>query len=198
MKILGGFLLIPTTAHKVWPQSRQPSPPAFFSMTLSLYLNTSATLIFHFLDCTALPRISGACLGLVLRLQSAFSLPFVSCCSLLTSQFKFCFVSRSFLDQTSLDLGFPGASVVKNPPANAGGTGDGPGRSPGGGNGTPLQYSCLENPMDGGAWWATVHGVTESWTRLTMHETNKSQIPPLCAISSFTMFCHCVILQHLE
>ena len=34
------------------------------------------------------------------------------------------------------------------------------------GNGTPLQYSCLENSMDGGAWWAAVHGVTESWTRL--------------------------------
>ena len=36
----------------------------------------------------------------------------------------------------------------------------------GDGNGTPLQYSCLENPMDGGAWWATVHGVAKSWTRL--------------------------------
>ena len=35
------------------------------------------------------------------------------------------------------------------------------------GNGTPLQYSCLENPMDGGAWWAAVHGVTESWTRVS-------------------------------
>ena len=35
------------------------------------------------------------------------------------------------------------------------------------GNGTPLQYSCLENPMDGGAWWAAVHGVAESWTRLS-------------------------------
>ena len=38
------------------------------------------------------------------------------------------------------------------------------GRSPGEGNGNPLQYSCLENPMDGGVWWATVHGVTKSWT----------------------------------
>ena len=35
------------------------------------------------------------------------------------------------------------------------------------GNGTPLQYSCLENPMDGGAWWATVHGAAKSWTRLS-------------------------------
>ena len=43
----------------------------------------------------------------------------------------------------------------------------GSGRSPGEGNGNPLQYSCLENPMDGGAWWATVHGVTKSQTRLS-------------------------------
>ena len=43
----------------------------------------------------------------------------------------------------------------------------GSGRSPGGGNGTPLQYSCLENPMDRGAWWATVHTVAQSWTRLS-------------------------------
>ena len=41
------------------------------------------------------------------------------------------------------------------------------GPTPGEGNGTPLQYSCLENPMDGGAWWASVHGVTKSWTRLS-------------------------------
>ena len=42
------------------------------------------------------------------------------------------------------------------------------GRSPRAGNGNPLQYSCLENPMDGGAWWATVHGVAKSQTRLSM------------------------------
>ena len=41
------------------------------------------------------------------------------------------------------------------------------GRSPGEGNGNPLLYSCLENPMDGGAWWATVHGVAKSWTQLS-------------------------------
>ena len=41
------------------------------------------------------------------------------------------------------------------------------GTSPGGGNGNPHQYSCLENPMDGGAWWAAVHGVTKSRTRLS-------------------------------
>ena len=59
--------------------------------------------------------------------------------------------------------GFPGGSVVKNPPANAGDLGSipGSGRSPGGGNGNLLQYSCLENPMDRGPWWATVDGVAE-------------------------------------
>ena len=53
--------------------------------------------------------------------------------------------------------------MVKNLPANAGEVGSmpGSGRSPGEGNGNPLQYSCLENPMDSGAWGATVHGVTE-------------------------------------
>ena len=55
--------------------------------------------------------------------------------------------------------GFPGGSVVKGPPANAGDSGDlglipGSGRSPGEGNGSPLQYPCLRNPMDKGAWWA--------------------------------------------
>ena len=52
--------------------------------------------------------------------------------------------------------------MVKNPPANAGNTGSipGSGRFPGEGHGNPLQYSCVGNPMDTGAWWATVHGVT--------------------------------------
>ena len=64
--------------------------------------------------------------------------------------------------------GFPGGSEVKASACNAGNLGSIPGlgRSPGEGNGNPLQYSCLENPMDGGAWWATVHWVTKSWTRL--------------------------------
>ena len=54
-------------------------------------------------------------------------------------------------------------SVVKNPPANAGDAGSvpGSGRSPGEGNANPLQYSCLENPMDRGAWWTSVHEVTK-------------------------------------
>ena len=58
--------------------------------------------------------------------------------------------------------------------ANAGDTGSIPGlgRSPGGGNGNPLQQSCLENSMDRGAWKATVHGVAKSRTRLSMHPCN--------------------------
>ena len=64
---------------------------------------------------------------------------------------------------------FPSGAVVKTLPANAEDTGDvglipESGRSPGEGNGTPLQYACLENPMDRGAWQATVHGVTKSQT----------------------------------
>ena len=68
--------------------------------------------------------------------------------------------------------GFPDGIVIKNPPVDAGDTRDAgsipeSGRSPGGGRGSPLQYSCLENPMDRGAWRATVHGVAESQTRLS-------------------------------
>ena len=63
------------------------------------------------------------------------------------------------------------ALVVKSPSVNAGDIRDvgsipGWGRSPGVEKGYPLQYSCLENPMDRGTWWATVHGVTKSWIQL--------------------------------
>ena len=62
--------------------------------------------------------------------------------------------------------------MVKNPPDNSGYTGDassipGSGRSPAEGNGNPLQYSCLENSMDRGAWQATVHGILKSRTQLS-------------------------------
>ena len=68
---------------------------------------------------------------------------------------------------TFLFVGFPGGSEVKASASNAGDLGSipGSGRSPGEGNGNPLQHSCLENPMDGGAWWATDHGVAKSRTR---------------------------------
>ena len=63
--------------------------------------------------------------------------------------------------------------MVKNPPANTGDIRDtglipGSGRPPGGGHGNPLQDSCLENPLDRGAWQATVHGVAKSWTQLNL------------------------------
>ena len=77
-------------------------------------------------------------------------------------------------------MGFPGGSVINNLPANAGDAGDagdargtglipGLGRFPGEGNGYPLQYSCLENSIDRGAWQVTVHGVAKSWIGLSMH-----------------------------
>ena len=70
----------------------------------------------------------------------------------LHNQFLFCFF-----------MGFPGGSVVKDMPANAGDSGSilGSERSPGEGNGNPRQYSCLENPMDRGSWWAALHGVSK-------------------------------------
>ena len=63
-------------------------------------------------------------------------------------------------------MGFPGGSVVKNPPANSGDLGLIPesGRSPGGGNGNLLQYSCLENPMKRESRQAAIHGVAKSWS----------------------------------
>ena len=66
------------------------------------------------------------------------------------------------------NYGFPGGSDGRKPACSAGhpGSTPGSGRSPGEGNGNPLQYSCLENPMDRGAWWAIVHGVTKSQTQL--------------------------------
>ena len=65
-------------------------------------------------------------------------------------------------------MGLPWRLMVKNPPANSGDAGwiPGSGRSPGEGNDNPLQYSCLENPMDRGVWQATVLGIAKSWTQL--------------------------------
>ena len=75
---------------------------------------------------------------------------------------------KIFFTTSNTYLGFPGGSVVKNPPANAGDMVSipGSGRSPGEENGNPLQYSCLGNLMDRGAWQATVHGITKSRTQL--------------------------------
>ena len=71
----------------------------------------------------------------------------------------------------------------KEPPASAGDARDtgmipGSGRSPGGGQGNPLQHPCLENPMDRGAWRATVHGVMKSWTRLSTQTVEQQARTP--------------------
>ena len=74
-------------------------------------------------------------------------------------------------------MGFPGGSVGKESACNAGDAGvvgsiPGSGRSPGGRHGNPLQYSCLENPMNKGAWRATIHGVAKSQTGLKLLSTH--------------------------
>ena len=86
-------------------------------------------------------------------------------------------VVRGLFSNSGLIMPSPFSSalcVVKNLPADAedvrdAGSVPGSGRSPGGGHGNPLQYSCLENPMDRGAWWATVYRVTKSRMRLNKH-----------------------------
>ena len=87
-------------------------------------------------------------------------------------------ICNCWIDNTYQYLvGFLGDSVVKNLPANAGDSGSipGSGRYLGGGNGNPLQYSCLGNPMDRGAWWAIVHGVIKSRTWPSMHTMGQWQ-----------------------
>ena len=87
--------------------------------------------------------------------------------------------------------GFPGGAEVKASACNVGDPGSipGSGRSPGEGNGNPLQYSCLENPMKGGAWWATVHGVAKSRTRLS----DKQLIDKIIEFCPF-VFCDTIIV----
>ena len=72
-------------------------------------------------------------------------------------------------------MGFPGSSDGKESACNAGEQGSVPGlgRSSGEGNGIPFQYSCLDNFMDSGAWWATVHGVTKSQRYLSDYQWSK-------------------------
>ena len=78
----------------------------------------------------------------------------------------FASISLTILSTQYHELGYLGSSMVNNLPANAGDTGSIPGlgKSPEEGNDYPFQYSCLGNPMDREAWWATVCGVTKSWT----------------------------------
>ena len=83
----------------------------------------------------------------------------------LTNGYQLLLLSIKLLSIKDPSFGLPG-SDGKASAHNAGDPSSipGSGRSPGEGNGNPLQYSCLENSMDGGTWWATVHGVTKSWT----------------------------------
>ena len=88
------------------------------------------------------------------------------------NRLKHLYLHPPFIEHVLCAMGFPSDSVIRNLPANAGGTEGvgsipGSGRSLRGGNGNPLQYSCLENPMDREAWWATVHRVTKSRTQLS-------------------------------
>ena len=85
------------------------------------------------------------------------------------------------------------APVVKNPPANAGEARHtalipGSARAPGGGNGNPLQYSSLENPMDCGAWRATVRGVAKSRTRLKQHARVYNHKADLSKVSGYSTY----------
>ena len=84
-------------------------------------------------------------------------------------------------------MGFPGGSVVKYPPANTAEAGSipGSGRSPGVGNGNPLQCSCLENPQDMGVWWAAVHGVTKSQTHPSILSPNELKLGSSSSIIIF-------------
>ena len=87
------------------------------------------------------------------------------------------------------------AIVVKNLPGSAGDVWDvgllsGSGRSPREGHGNPLQYSCLENPMDRGAWWATVHGATKSQTWLTQLNTHTHPFPTVCCCLCWCKLIH--------
>ena len=96
--------------------------------------------------------------------------------------------------------------VVKNPSANTGDIRDvglipGLGRPPGGGNGNPLQYSCLENPMDRGAWWATVLRVAQSQTRLRRHGMHKGTLALPCIENHppiFTSSLYYALLEHRD
>ena len=85
----------------------------------------------------------------------------------------------------SVHLAFPSGSVLKNLLTKAGDVGSipGSGRSPGEGNGNPLQYSCWENPMDRGAWWAIVHKVPEEL------DTTTTICPFICPIFSISLKC---------
>ena len=110
-------------------------------------------------------------------------------------------------EMRSVNKGFPGGSDGKESACNMGDPSliPGSGTSPGKGNGNPVQYSCLENPMDGGAWRATVHGVTQSWTQpsdftftfLHFHSMNKTRVCINCICFSIYINIHCFFNRNL-
>ena len=117
--------------------------------------------------CQTIPRIQMKYILLFQISQSISLIPVTSFFLLLSvSQF---FLTTTFNLNLFLVWNFPGGSNSKVSAYNAGDLGSlpGSGRSPGEGNGNPLQYSCLENPMDGGSWQSTVPGVAKSRTRLS-------------------------------
>ena len=98
------------------------------------------------------------------------------------------------MSRPGMNRGFPDGLVGKESAYNAGDTGDsssisGSGRSPGGGNGNPLQYSCLGNPMDREAWWAAVHRVTKESDMTEQLNNNRIYLHLLCARG-------CMVLEH--
>ena len=125
-----------------------------FKPTFSLYSFTFIKRPFSSSLLLAIRVVSSAYLGLLLFLPAILT---PACASSSLAFHMMYFPTR----------GFPGGSEDKASACNVGDPGSIPGlgRSPGEGNGNPLQYSCLENPMDRGAWWATVHGVAKSRTQ---------------------------------
>ena len=105
-----------------------------------------------------------------------------------------CLLNFSYFSPAKLEFrGFPGGTAVKSLPANAGDTRDAsltPGlwRSPGVGNGNPLRYSCLENPIERGAQWDIVHGVTKSWTWLSMHAVLPKDLVPSLSFFGYDFY----------
>ena len=93
-------------------------------------------------------------------------------------------------------MGFPGGSVVKNLPANAGDLIPGWGRSPGEGNGKPLQGSSLGNPMDGGVWWAAVHGGIKRVQHDLVTKQQEQRQPPMVCLGHI-LFIHSSSMEYL-
>ena len=106
------------------------------------------------------PLATRSCWALVCKLRCAVSvMPIIDLEDSIQKSAKYLLIISLYVWDNA---GFPGGSAVKNPPANAGDPGSTPGsgKFPREGNGKPLQYSCLGNPIDRGAQWAIVHGVT--------------------------------------